>query len=160
MKAKNLLAIIAIAAIFTSCQKGDTGPAGQNGVANIKSNSLTLNPTDWVNTNTTNWDYTTSISIPSTDVCEVYVTIGSAGNTPLPTITLSYLNGGQLFFYYQTGGNVVLHLYNTAGTLVTNALTFNIVDIPPAVQIRHPNTNWGNPTEVLQLPEVASVVHN
>lgn len=160
MKPKILIAILTLGVMVVACKKGDQGPAGQNGVANIKMTSVTVNPTDWIAGSTDNWYYYPSLVVPSSDVCEVYLTIPGAGNTSLPTVQLSYLNGGQLFFFYQTGVDVQLHLYNTAGTLPSNSLAFNIVDIPPAVQIKHPNTDWSNPVQVAKLPEVASVLHN
>jgi hypothetical protein len=159
MKIKFLLTIIAFVIVFASCEKGATGPegpAGQNGAANVKMTALEVPYTDWVQANATNWSYTTNITIPSTDVCEVYVLTGTAGYTPLPTVNLAYLDGGVLYYFYP---NVLLCYSNPNSILVTTTLDFNIVDIPPSIQVKYPAIDWRNAREVANLPEVAAVLH-
>jgi hypothetical protein len=159
------LSIILFAVLVSSCSKtgstgptGPQGPAGKNGAANVSMVSVSVPYTSWIESNSTNWFYYTSDTIPSTDVCEVYALIGNGGYTPLPTITLAGLNGGQFYDYYQTITPVKLCYYNSGGTAVQSTFDFNIVDIPPSIQVKYPSTNWTNPDEVALLPEVAAVL--
>lgn len=78
---KNLLfALIAIGITFSACKKGDTGAAGKDGNANVKSYTLTVKSTDW-----------TSF-------------LGSYLAYPkLTAITDSVLNYGTVMLYYKSG---------------------------------------------------------
>jgi hypothetical protein len=165
MKTIKFLSIIsAVAVFFSSCSKGDTGatgpqgPAGANGSSNVTVTTITVSPGSWNVSNSYNWYYNTTVSIPTTDVCNVYVSSNGSNFTPLPLNSV-YYESDELNFNYQTGYNIQLTYYNPSEVALTGTLYYNIADIPPAALNAHPTTNWQNWNEVAALPEVQAALH-
>ena len=71
---------IASAIVMSSCKKGDVGPAGNDGNANVKSYTLTVKPVDWMLVFGKNVAYVS-----------------------LPAITDSVLNHGAVDVYFKSG---------------------------------------------------------
>jgi len=165
MKTIKFLSIMAaVAVIFSSCSKGDTGatgpqgPAGTNGSSNVSITSVTVSPGSWNVSNSSNWYYNTTVSIPTTDVCNVYVSTNGSSFVPLPAVSVYYEND-ELSYNYQTGYNIQFAYYNPSEVALTGTLYYHIADIPPAALNAHPNTNWKNWSEVAALPEVQTALH-
>lgn len=154
MKLKHYLSILAIAAVVASCSKGDTGPQGPpgaNGVANLSVWNYTVPFNDWLSYNSNTWYYVTGVSLPTTDVVNVYVSLNGATYTPLATSSF-FTSGDNLTFVYGNSGNVTLWEYfNSIGPNVS--VYVQIADIPPAINAKYPKVNWNNYSEVSALPE-------
>ena len=150
---KFLLTTALIAAIFSSCSKGDTGPAGPagtngtNGVANISSNIFSITPGSWSNPQTGEYLINISdgsITDASTDGVEVFISTDGTTWLGLPTTNL-LVNGDQMEFAYQNGQISLLYLNSSTPS---STIDLKVVIIPPAVMISHPHTNWNNYSEV------------
>jgi hypothetical protein len=78
---KNLLFVLIVIGItFSACKKGDTGAAGKDGNANVKSYTLTVKSTDWTSF------FGSYVAYPK-----------------LTAITDSVLNYGTVMLYYKSG---------------------------------------------------------
>lgn len=159
-----LTSIFVMAAILASCSKGEqgpAGPAGTNGTANINVYSVTVDPGEWNEYNSVNWYYNTNITASTSDMVNVYFTLGSA---PIPAyVALPYVgvfNGtDELWYNFNTGYYIQLNYFADVGGTISSAnppdktVYFNVAIIPPAIQVKYPNVNWKNAAEVTQLPE-------
>ena len=143
-------AILLIAITFTNCKKGDTGPAGKDGVngnANVVgTNIVTVN--SWT-ASSNSWSASMTASgitqnIVDKGVVSVFVQYGNEW------WSLPDLNGKNSTQYGYGVGTVSLLNANSDGSTAPNpgATTFRIVIISPSNRLAHPNTNWKNYNEV------------
>jgi hypothetical protein len=169
-----LLAIGIIAATFSGCSKGDAGaagpqgPAGANGIngtngtngsSNVSITSISVSPGDWNANGSSNWYYNTTVSVPTTDVCNVYVSADGSSFLPLPA-TSSFYENDELSYRYQTGYNIQLNYYNPGGEAIAKTLYYKIADIPPAEMALHPNTNWNDYSQVNAIMQAEAIHSN
>jgi hypothetical protein len=146
MKKTLFTLLMGSALLLNSCvkgDKGDTGPAGANGNANVYgTNSVTV--TSWT---ATTGMYSAQIAVPDitssvvgTGSVQVYLQYPSEWDG-LPDIS----NGNITAFGFYIG---VVNIYVTAvnGGVPTypGSLTFRVVVIPSSVRMAHPNANWKN----------------
>jgi hypothetical protein len=154
IKIKAITAILLIAITITNCKKGDTGPAGKDGVngnANVVSSSVT----------SSNWAFVS----PAWEMTLTY-----------PAITQNILDKGAVLVYVQSGSNyyqlpytfypantysrsyTFVHYIGGLKVFVTDSdltqptnpgsLTFKVVVIAASQRLANPNINWKNYTEV------------
>jgi hypothetical protein len=141
---------------LASCTKtGPTGPAGADGAANIYMATYIIDPGDWNSYNSNTWDCAVGISIPTTDVVNVYVSFNNTTFTPLPSNSFFYPDD-FLTFVYGSNSNLTLWEYFSSVQPGTTIYA-KVADIPPAIYVKHPNTNWNNYSEVAALPEVKAL---
>lgn len=170
-----IAATFAVAATFSGCSKGDTGatgsagatgPAGtngSNGVANLSTTTYSVTSVQWAYT-TDMFDWAasfTNTSIPTadSDVVVGYWSNASSGWFALPVTNLIQ-SGDEMSFSYNN--NLVSITYYTGGTAMYPPshytgyleILFKVVVIPPAVQYKHPGTNWKDARAVQNLEEV------
>lgn len=163
-----LIAIVAIALSLNSCSKGDAGPAGPqgpagtNGNANVSVGLYTIAPSSWGSDGNGGWycNLTPSFN-PTQGAINILGSTDDATWTGLPGVGYTVgapdinfvLNSSiiQIFYDAQTG------VPSIAQPAVT--FYFKVILIPPAIMVKHPNTNWNNATEVAQLPEVKAALH-
>lgn len=164
MKTIKIFAIITIGSyILTGC-KGDTGAQGpqgnpgSNGVANISTDIYTISPGTWTNVNAT-YAYQYPIYVQdinnSGDVIEVYWSSISA-NGPW----LGLPDPSEQFNYEWTTSNNnpnfwVLWQQNPSLTIYVE-----IAIVPPAIQVKHPHTNWKDANAVAAIPEVHNALYS
>lgn len=142
-----------IALLFTSCQKGATGPAGAagaNGVANISSTITSITPGSWSNPATGEYIVkvtNAAIANADNDGIEVFISTSTGLYLGLPATNI-LTNGDQMEFAYQTGAISLLYLNSTAPT---SAINLKVVVIPPAIMKQHPNTNWNDYSQIEEI---------
>lgn len=153
------LAAILLGAVISSCSKtgpagpeGPAGPAGANGAANVYMTDFSINPSQWSSYNSTTWDYVANVDVATTDVVNVYISLNGTSYTPLTQNSLFY-SGDELTYAYGNGAGLTLWYYFSS-LAPDYTLYVKIADIPPAIFVKHPNTNWNNYNEVAALPEV------
>lgn len=73
--------LIVLGIFFSACKKGDTGPAGKDGNANVKSYTLIVKPADW----------------------KSLLGSGYGAYPALTAVTDSVLNYGAVLLYYKSG---------------------------------------------------------
>lgn len=168
MKPTKYLSVLAIAALFASCAKqgptGLTGPPGQDGVANINTYQYTVTTGGWTYVPSNTWIATFSepdITSADGDAVEAYWSNASSGWLGLPTTNLD-AQGDELNYGYNTG-TVTFDYYgnSNAPTYYQNTLTiyFKVTVIPPSIQVKYPNVNWKNATQVAAMvPEVQAAL--
>jgi len=149
------LAAIMLSILTYSCAKdgatGPQGPPGPSGAANIYMADYVINPVNWTGSGNS-WYYVTGVEIPTTDVVNVYVSLDGNGYTPLSTSSFFY-SGDVLTYVYGNGANLTIWEYFSS-QLPNATLFVKVADIPPAIYVKHPGTNWSNYNEVAALPEV------
>lgn len=99
--------------IVSSCkkpEKGDPGPAGKDGNANVKSITHTI----------TNWTYSSPTYI---------------GNIPFASITNEIINSGAVLVYAQTAANTYSQLPLTFYASTSYSSTLEVVTSPGMAQI-------------------------
>lgn len=128
-----LILLITSATIFNSCKKGDTGPAGEDGNANVMSTDPIVLPASSWKLDSTVWLASFPVpaitaDIASKGVVQVYIKYGSQW------WALPDLNNGNATSYGFTAGNVLLFNANEDGSVpfAPLALTFRVVIIAPS----------------------------
>jgi hypothetical protein len=140
--------ILVLSLTFTSCKKGDTGPAGTNGtngtngkdgkdgVANIQTGTVTTNNATWVLDNSDN-SYNavltyTAITQSVIDRGTIQAFIGDGSSKVWIALPFSY--GTVQYNYFYEVGKVTISITLSNGTVPTNpgGQQFKIVVIPPA----------------------------
>jgi hypothetical protein len=170
---KNLTLLLALCAIaFTACQKGDAGPAGATGPqgpqgsignANVIITEITVPPSHWISDGNGGWDTSltaTGFTNINQDAINIYGSTDSAYFSALP---YSGVTSGAPVVNYSLFSNSILIQYEPQSGVPsipqpTSKIFFDVVVIPKAVMHAHPNTNWRNANEVLQLPEVKAAL--
>ena len=148
--------IVVCGLIFSSCKKGDTGPAGKNGtngkdgVANISSKNYYLSPSSWSAISSGRYQITefdSDIADATTDGIEVFVSVSGLNNGAyfgLPTT--SFFNPSDNLGYSYLNGTInLIYFYSSAPTYY---ITLKVVVIPPSQRKAHPNVNHHNYEEV------------
>jgi len=167
---------------FSSCTKGDTGPAGPqgdsgltgpSGVANILTVTYTVNSFSWSSTVKYNWVATfadTNISDYNNDAVLAYWSTAIGADWIALPSTSVINKGDQLAFRYNND-SVSLTYYTGGmytgypGDSVTYApsvnlstIYFKVTIVPPALAMKYPGINWKNATEALKVPEVQAAL--
>jgi hypothetical protein len=167
MKTIKLLSIIAVVAvIFNSCTKdGATGPAGANGTngnANVSVATYTIAPSSWGSDGNGGWYAALIPSIdPTQGAVSIFYSPDDISWTGLPFVGYTVGAPDVNFAFSST----VIDIYYDAQTGVSsiaqpsNTVYIKVTLIPPAIMIKHPETNWNNTIEVAQLPEVQAALH-
>ncbi len=135
-----------------SCVKGDRGPAGQDGNANVIGVDRQFTVSNWTTgtfTSGSPYYYATfsdpdiTSDIVNNGVVEVYKQY-SSGWTNLPDV--SGITSTVFDFYV---GGFTIYIQNSDGTLPSNpgSITFRDVIISASQRQAHPNTNWKNYNE-------------
>ncbi len=147
-----MIALIAISVLFiASCsRKGDTGPQGPQGNANVRgSSSFTVSAWE-LSGNTYHASFTDAditSDIVNYGAVEVYK-FYSADNswTNLPDMNG---NTSTVFNFYNSG--FTIYISNVDGSLPAfpGSLTFRAVAIASSFKQAHPNTNWKNYNEAM-----------
>lgn len=150
-----MIATIALIAISTtSCQKGETGPKGSDGNANvISSNEVTLSSSDWTLKTTTSGSkyYLTIIDWPiltkdiaNKGVVMCYLKLGTDVWIALPW--------DDYYFFFTEGGIAINYNYNAnPGTQ-----TIRLVAIPSSQLVNHPDLNikdYRQVKEIFNIPQ-------
>jgi hypothetical protein len=164
---KNILAticiVISLGLVIAGC-KGDTGPAGPQGNANVKVRTYSVSSSQWVNsTSTTPYEYYVDLtdqditqSIINNGAVLVYIENSSGGWYPLPSIGYAQSNGGADLEYklspvYSLSTVTVLYyiVSNPNYWIPANpgAQTFKVIVIAGSLQ-SSANINWNNYEEV------------
>jgi hypothetical protein len=158
MKTKNLLlaAMMLFGIGITSCkkaEKGDTGPAGKNGNANVTSVLLNANTWTWDNTN--KWSYATfsSVSIlTSATASSGAVILYEGSGTSWTAVPYSFnLSGGVTYhalFEYDVNTVTIYKALSDDSNPNPSASQFKLICIPPASIKEHPNVDYTNYMEV------------
>jgi len=150
---KNSYAMFFVLAMLTvsmiSCTKGDTGPAGEDGNANVYgSNTITLNSGDWV--------LNGSYYYADLFAADISQDIADRGLVMVYELAAPYWNAlpytwGISSVSFDFGLNVV-HLYyqNTDGSQTANPgiRTFRIVSISASAARLNSDLNWKDFAEV------------
>ncbi|MBS1647830.1 MAG: hypothetical protein JST67_10865 [Bacteroidetes bacterium] len=145
-------AFAACALIFSSCQKGATGPqgpAGTNGAANISSSIYTITPGTWsagIMGGYTASFSDASITNPDKDAIQVYVSGVSSGYwLAIPGSNL-FSNGDNMTYSY-ISGQIALDYYGVTSA-PSSTIYAKVVVIPPTQRRAHPHVNYNNYNEV------------
>ena len=157
MKKRTLLILAAsLIVTFSSCEKGDTGPAGPQGPAGPTGNANvigtnTITPSNWILSGAF---YKVDLTAPAItqDIVDVGIVMVfksySDGWSPLPDI-----NGINTTTYdFETG---LIHIYNSNsdGTTPTNpgGATFRVVIISSSKVRNNPGVNWHDYKTIKQV---------
>lgn len=149
LSTKLLALTILLSLTFTNCKKaeagpkGDPGPAGSNGVANIQSSNITTTNGSW-NLDTFDNSYNATITVTGItqnvlDKGAVMVYIGNGTGSEWSAMPFSYQ--GVEFNYSIKLGQVLIYVTLDDGSAPGNpgGQQFKIVVIPPAMV--RPNVN-------------------
>ena len=143
---------------LTSCKKGDTGPAGPagtngtNGNANVKSKTIFVAGSEWINTpgQSTVTKLVTEITtdIVNNGAVLVYIDNGSNNWSAIPT-TVADPSGLVLTFGYDIEpGKLILSTTVNANVTLTAATfsntNFRIVTIAASGRVANPNLNYND----------------
>ena len=179
---KNLTMLLALCAIiFTSCQKGDAGAAGPQGAqgpqgaagvtgatgptgnANVIVSEITVPPSNWISDGNGGWDTSltaTGFTNINKEAINIYASTDSAYFSALPYAGTSI--GAPVVNYALFNNSILIEYTPQTGVSSipqpNSKIYFDIVVVPMAVMKSHPNTNWKNATEVMQLPEVRAAL--
>jgi hypothetical protein len=138
-----------VASVLISCKKGDTGPQGPDGNANVYgSYNITLNSGDWVSFGTY---YYADITVPNISQAIVDRGVVMVYEQAIPVWNALPYTWGNLSISYDFGLNIVHIFYeNTDGTQtqIPGTRTFRIVCISALNAKAHSNVDWKNYTEV------------
>jgi len=146
-------------ATLNSCKKGDTGPAGKDGVdgnANVTSLIVTISSSQWTFSNN---EYDATISVPAitqsiitSGTVQVFCSPDGANWLALPFSFQGYeINYGYLVGQVQ----IAITLNNGGNPGQPNNNQFKIIVISSAARIAHPNVNWNNYNEVKKIFNLA-----
>ena len=152
---KLTLALLMLTLVLNSCtKKGDTGPQGPQGNANVHGGSATVNFT---------WDAGNGYGIADMtddDITQnivdygavaVFRSNGSGGWISLPYT--DYTTTGLSFSYYFVYTLNAVRIYYSQADLGNSAMptsaTFKVVAIAASQKQANPNTNWNNYDEVM-----------
>lgn len=144
---KSIMGILFIGMIITlsGCKKevgpqGETGAQGPAGSSNVTVQNISISPGNWNTSNMYNLYFNTSVSVPTTDACLVYISTDNSVYRPLPSMAF-YQNGDQFSFNYSSQYNLQITYYNPNGAAgkITHSLYFKIINIPPAGLIKKPD---------------------
>jgi len=166
MKLTHYLSIFVVAAVFASCTKeGPAGPQGDpglNGNANVSANAYAVYPSQWISNGNGGWyvDITPVFNPTQGAVSILYSTddanwfgLPYVGNT-VGDVDINYvINSSSVEIEYvpQTGSSSI--------TSPANTVYVQITLIPAAIQVKYPNVNFKNSTEVLKMvPEVQAAL--
>lgn len=160
---KKLLILISAVCMMSACTKdGATGPAGPQGAtgnANVQAFQYQI-PVGFWQWNGTNFYYqetNTFISSNATGI-DIYAGIFSTGPWEgMPTANV-YANGDQLNYEWNAAGNILTFLYTGSSTAPSQTLYFNVVIIPQAIQVKHPEVNFMDAKQVAKLAEVQAAL--
>jgi hypothetical protein len=139
----NLVVLVSICVTIISCKKGDVGPAGANGVANIQAGTITTNNSAWSFDNTDNsYNAILNYSAITQSVVEngtVQVFIGDGLGTEWAALPFSY-SDLQYNYSYKLG-QVLVSLTLSTGSVPSNpgGQQFKVVVIPPAAKSINPS---------------------
>ena len=154
---KDVITFIAITLsfTFTSCKKGDTGPAGPtgaNGVSNIQTSNFTTTNSSWSFDPSDN-SYNTTISWLAItqsiiDKGTIQVFLGDGSNSQWAALPASF-GDNQINYSYKLG-QVIISITLSTGAAPTNpgGQQFKIVIIPPTARMANPTVNYKNYLEV------------
>jgi hypothetical protein len=129
--------------LFSSCEKGETGPAGANGSSNVQSYTFTTNNLSWVfNGSDNSYNSTYNLTSITSDVVSngtIQVFVGDGSSNQWGALPLSY-SVLQLNYSYSLG-QVVLSVTLSNGLVPNNpgGQQFKVVVIPPSARIAHVN---------------------
>jgi hypothetical protein len=128
-----LILLITSASVFNACKKGDTGPAGADGNANVMSTDPIVIPASSWKLDSNVWLASFPVPAITADIAskgmvQVYVKYGSQW------WALPDLNNGNATSYGFTTGNVLLFNANDDGStpLAPLQLTFRVIIIAPS----------------------------
>lgn len=126
---KNLICVaMVLLAVFFSCKKGDTGPAGKDGNASVKSYIITVKPADWTNVFGTYNAYpklsAINDSVFNNGTVLLYYKNGTSNWANLPILNYNYG-----FSKNTTSGNYIWIYYNGSSAPTTDVV-FRAVVIP------------------------------
>lgn len=153
---------MAIAIAFASCSKdgatGPQGPAGTNGTSGLTVTNIAVTPGDWSVSSSTLWYYNASFGVNTTDACIVYFSTNNSTFFGMPTSNVFY-SGDELVYDYATGKDVQIDYSNSGGEAIASTLYFNVIDVPPAINVKYPNTNWNDYTQVKAIIDLENATH-
>ncbi len=159
MKTKTMIAILAIALVFTGCQKpkqGEAGTPGKDGNANVKSTILNVTFWNWDATNNWRYSYWTSVSILTQDVIDggavmLYQKLNNGDYIALPiTVSISNTLEENDFFFCNTGTLRIVNQFSNLSDPNPTAATYKLVCIPKSERVINPNINMLDYKEVKQ----------
>lgn len=149
---KNLIYVALMLVIsISSCKKGDTGPAGKDGNASVKSYILTVKPADWTSFLGTYNAYPklTAIndSVFNNGTVLLYYKNGTNSWANLPILGYNYG-----FSKNTTSGNYIW-IYFSGATAPTTDVVFRAVVIPGSSVASYKNMTFTELKEVFDLKE-------
>ena len=159
MKTKLFFSLMIIAVVFSACkgEKGDIGPQGNSGSANVSAFIVTINPGQWASSTAGYWGVSWTapeITNANADVVQVYMQGTSGGDWwGLPT-TNFFAAGDAIDFSYTTGSVSILY---TNTTFPPQTVAFKTVVIPPAIARDHPEVDYNNYRDVKAIFNLADL---
>lgn len=161
MKTKTIIAICAMALVFTNCkktEKGEPGTSGKDGNANVQSITLTASASSWAWDNSNKWSTASwsGLSILNSNVVDngavmIYQNIGSSTYLALPqAVNLNSTIQNHVFFTYSLNTLIIFNENSDLSTPTPYSATYKLVCIPPAIIKSNPNINLNNYNEVKQ----------
>lgn len=163
---KKAFLFMAMAAIsFTACKKGDTGPQGPqgvagtngtngtNGVANITSNVVTINASDWVNGGGGFYYSDFTSTRVTNDVINGGMVCMFHGGDAGVWVAMPYQDLGINYGFNIYNGGFRIFCYTTSGATIsfTGSMSYKVVVIPPAMRAANPGTNWKDYNQVMAV---------
>lgn len=143
-----IMGFLMVATLFNSCEKGEQGPAGKDGNANVYStNEFTAYSNNWAKqtSSTIGTYYTLTVSSPpvTTEIAEkgvvlCFIKLGDKTWFPLPY--------DDYIYFFTPGGIAIIYEYGVnPGTQ-----TFRLVAIASSELAKHPDTDLKDYSEVIR----------
>jgi hypothetical protein len=163
---KTMLTSMAVAIlIFSSCRKegpqGPVGPQGPQGNANVTSETFTVTPGQWqINSTPGQSDHLKFVDFSIAGITQSVIDNGavivySRFTNDLIPLPFSYQSTTTQAYYtddiYPGGVEIQIQLGNFNTPTITANQDFKIVVINGSFRLAHPEINWKNPTEVMDL---------
>jgi len=160
MKRILTLSVLALALITGSCKKegpaGPQGPQGPQGNANVQGGTATVNFVWNASTSYGTADMTDDAitqSIVDHGAVLVFMDNGNGGWISLPYTDYSPTGVSISYYFVYAMGTVRVYFseQDLNNTYMPTSATFKVVAIAAAQKQAHPNTNWKNYNEVMQV---------
>ncbi|MCB9335801.1 MAG: hypothetical protein H6586_06605 [Flavobacteriales bacterium] len=154
IKSISYLILIISIALF-SCTKegkqGETGPAGVNGNANVKSETFTIFPSNWQTSGNTIYVNRTT-SLITTNIANsgaVLLYIQSTNSTAWQALPYTFPGTNQIYRYWHSDGELQIQVYDSQSTpYITSNRNFKLVTISSTAKVANPNIDYNNYYEV------------
>jgi len=151
LKVAALIVVIGAVTITTSCskeaEKGETGAAGTNGNANVKSALFTVFPSEWQTSGNTIYISKTS-SLITADIANtggVMLYIQSTNSTSWQALPYTFPNGSSSLMYrfWHSENYLEIDIYGeSSAPTVTSNREFKMVVFSSTARLANPNIDY------------------